>query len=215
MTAAEMVAKLRLAMGDEVEPYAVSNAMLFQWLSDAYLRIQLEYEQWEFLNRRKVIFTTTVGQAEYSLPSVKSINQNSVYRNEIGSDVRFPICFMSYDEWILEERAGLHRQGDSQYLISLPGNKYRMEPVPVEVWEVWGNVWLNPAKFYDINDSPVWHERYHSLVVWEALKVAVMERPGDKKSALMQANLVANLVPMRRAFNYEYLNAKGSASSLI
>ena len=76
-------------------------------------------------------------------------------------------------------------------------------------------MWYKPAGFSSINDTPIWDEEYHSLVVWEALKVASLEFTDNKKAARMQANLTVNLVPMRRAFNYEYLNPKGCAGPLL
>lgn len=215
MTAEEMVVKLRLAMGDEVEPYMVSTQTIFQWLSDAYLRIQIEYEQWKFFHSRGLIFQTVAGTAEYNLNNVKEIARDSVFCNRSGESTRFPLYFFEYDDWVLEQQINLQRAGNPQYFIKLPNGNYRIEPVPTEVWEVWGDVWYKPAGFYGLQDQPIWAEEYHGLVVWEALKVAMLEWPDNKKAQRMQANLTVNLPPMRRAFNYEYLESKGSAGALL
>lgn len=215
MNAGEMVAKLRIAMGDEMEPYMVSTATIFQWLSDAYLRIQVEFDQWKFFHNRGLILTTVIGTSNYTLANVKEISRNSVYTNKVGEFTRFPMYFMSYQEWVLEEQINLQQVGNPRYLIELPNGDYRVEPDPTEEWEIWGDVWYKPAGFVDLTSEPIWDEKYHSLVVWEALKVAALEFVDNPKTARMQANLAVNLVPMRRAFNYEYLETKGSARALI
>jgi len=215
MTAAEMVEKLRLAMGDEVEPYVVPTKTIFEWLSDAYLRIQIEYDQWKFFHSRGLILTTVAGKAEYELTNVKEISKDSVYCNKVGESARFPMYFMEYDNWVAEEQVNLQMQGTPRYFISLPNGNYRIEPDPTEAWQVWGDVWYKPAGFENLTDEPIWDEKYHSLVVWEALKVASLEWPDSKKVQRMQANLTVNLVPMRRAFNYEYLESKGSARAML
>lgn len=215
MNASEMVTKVRIAMGDDVEPYVVPTQTIFQWLSDAYLRIQIEFEQWKFFHSRGKILTTVAGIAEYSLYNVKEISKDSVYCNRVGQTVRFPMYFLDYDTWVLEEQINLQRAGDPRYLIKLPNNSYRIEPDPTEAWEVWGDVWYDPAGFETLQDEPIWDEKFHGLVVWEALKVAAMEWTDNKKTQRMQANLAVNLPSMRRAFNYEYLNSKGSAGPLL
>lgn len=215
MTASEMVAKLRIAMGDEVEPYMVSTQTIFEWLSDAYLRIQIEYEQWKFFHSRGLILTTIAGKAEYEVDNVKEISKDSVYCNKVGESTRFPMYFWEYDNWVAEEQVNLQMQGTPRYFISLPNGNYRIEPDPTEAWQIWGDVWYKPAGFDSLSDEPIWDEKFHSLVVWEALKVASMEWPDSKKVQRMQANIVVNLVPMRRAFNYEYLESKGSARAML
>lgn len=215
MTAAEMVVKLRLAMGDEVEPYVVSTQTIFEWLSDAYLRIQIEFDQWKFFHNRGKILTTIAGTAIYTLTNVKEISKNSVYCNRPAQTTRYPMYFMEYNDWVAEEQVNMQRAGDPMYFIALPNDTYRIEPDPTEIWEVWGDVWYKPAAFTGLTDSPIWNSKYHSLVVWEALKVAALEWPDNKKAQRMQANLLVNLVPMRRAFNFEYLDSKGSAGPLL
>jgi hypothetical protein len=215
MIASEMVAKLRIAMGDEVEPYMVSTQTIFEWLSDAYLRIQIEYDQWKFFHSRDLILTTVAGRAEYELYNVKEISKDSVYCNKVGESTRFPMYFWEYDNWVAEEQVNLQMQGTPRYFISLPNGNYRIEPDPTEVWQIWGDVWYKPAGFEFLSDEPIWDEKFHSLIVWEALKVASMEWPDSKKAQRMQANIAVNLVPMRRAFNYEYLESKGSARAML
>jgi hypothetical protein len=210
-----MVEKLRIAMGDEVEPYMVSTATIFEWLSDAYLRIQIEYDQWKFFHTRGLIFTTTAGVSEYALYDVKEISRDSVYCIKVGETTRYPMYFYDYDTWVLEEQINLQRVGDPRYLIKLPNDYYRVEPDPTEAWQIYGDVWYRPAGFSTLRDEPIWDEKYHSLVVWEALKVAALEWSDSKKLPRMQANLTANLTPMRRAFNYEYLRSKGGAEALL
>ena len=215
MNVTEMIGKLRIAMGDEVEPFVVSSQTVFEWLSDAYLRIQIEYDQWKFFHNRGRILTTKNGIAEYNLSNVREISKDSVYCNRVGESARFPLFFMMYDEWVAEEQINLQRAGDPMYFIQLPNGNYRIEPDPTEAWEIWGDIWYKSAGFESVTDEPIWDEKYHSLVVWEALKIASLEWPDNKKAQRMQANLAVNLPTMRRAFNYEYLPIKGSARALV
>lgn len=215
MNVQEMVTKLRIAMGDDIEPYAVPTSTIFQWLSDAYLRIQVEFDQWKFFHKRKMVFATVAGKAEYYLHNVKEISKESLYCKRAGENARFPMYFLDYDLWVADEQLNLQRQGDPRYFISLPNGSYRIEPVPTETWQIWGDVWYKPAGFENLTDEPIWAEEYHSLVVWEALKIAALEFVDSKKAPRMQANLTVNLPPMRRAFNYEYLNPKGCAGPLL
>ena len=215
MTALEMITKLRIAMGDDVEPYAVPSNTIFQWLSDAYLRIQIEFDQWKFLHQRGLIFTTTAGVAEYNTFNIREIKGSSVFCKKSTELARYPMCLYSYDDWVREEQVNAQSSGHPLYLILLPNGNYRVEPDPTEAWEIWGDIWYNPMGFTDLQDSPIWDETFHDLVVWEALKLAALEWPDNKKAARMQANLTINLPSMRRAFNYRYLETKGSAGPLM
>jgi hypothetical protein len=210
-----MIGKVRIAMGDEVEPYMVSTATIFEWLSDAYLRIQIEYDQWKFFHSRGLLFNTAVGVSEYCLDDVKEISKDSVYCNKEGESCRLPMYFKEYDDWVAEEQINLQQDGDPMYFIKLPNGYYRVEPEPTAVWGVYGDVWYKPAGFTGLTDTPIWDEKYHALVVWEALKVAAMEWPDNKKAQRMQANIAVNLIPMRRSFNYEYLEPKRGAGALL
>lgn len=215
MNAGEMIGKLRVAMGDDVEPYVVSSQTIYEWLSDAYLRIQLEYTQWKFFHKRGLIFTTIAGISEYTPNNVKEIKADGIYCNRVGESVRFPLYHYEYDNWVLDEQNYSIQTGNPLYFIKLPNGKYRIKPDPTEAWQVWGDIWYKPAGFYGLTDYPIWDEEYHWLVVWEALKVAALEFADSKKAQRMQANLVANLPVMRRAFNYQYLDPKGSAGALL
>jgi len=215
MTAQEMVNRLRLAMGDEVEPYTVSTAVIFQWLSDAYLRIQLESEQWKFYHNRGLLITTVNGTAEYTISQVREIYRDSIYRNKVGETTRFPMEFMEYSTWVQEQQVGIQREGDPLFIVPLPDFSYRIEPIPTAAWEIRGDIWYKPSGFSNLSSSPIWDDEYHSLVIWEALKVASLEFADSKKVARMQANLSVNLVPMRRAFNYRYLESKRGACPLL
>ena len=215
MNVSEMINKLRIAMGDDVAPYVVSSQTLFQWLSDAYLRIQLEYDQWKFFHKRGRILTTQANVAEYSLPNVREISKDSVYRNKAGESTRLPLFYMEYETWVNEQQINLQRAGDPTFFIRLPSGKYRIEPVPTVAWEIRGDIWYKAAAFETLSDEPIWDEKYHNLLVWEALKVASLEWADNSKAPRMQANLSINLPPIRRAFNYEYLPIKGGARALL
>lgn len=205
MNVEQMIRKLRVSTGDETEPYVISGAQIFSWLSDAYLRIQLESEQWKFFHVRGKLLTTTAGVAEYNLPQVKEVDKDSLYCNRVGETVRFPVFFYLYDAWVHDETINLQMGGNPRYLISLPSGAYRVEPDPIEAWELWGNAWYTPAPFELLSDEPVWDENYHMLVVWEALKVAAMEWPNEKQAVRIQANVEANFIPIKRAFCAKYL----------
>ena len=164
MNAGEMVTKLRLAMGDEVEPYVVSTQTIFEWLSDAYLRIQVEFEQWKFFHTRGLILTTAAGTAEYTLTNVKEISKDSVYCNRIGETARYPMYLMEYEEWVAEEQINLQRAGNPMYFIRQPDDVYRIEPEPTEIWQVNGDVWYRPAAFTGLTDTPIWVSEYRD---WE------------------------------------------------
>ena len=128
MNVSEMINKLRIAMGDDVASYVVSSQTLFQWLSDAYLRIQLEYDQWKFFHKRGLILTTQANVAEYSLSNVREISKYSVYCNKVGESARLPLFYMEYETWVNEQQVNLQRAGDPTFFIRLPSGKYRIEP---------------------------------------------------------------------------------------
>lgn len=215
MTVEDMVKKLRIMIGDDVEPYFVSTPVIFEWLADAYLRIQMEYEQWKFFHRRGKLFTTQPGVENYTLTGIRVVDENSLYIVRVGDTIKYPLQKQEYGVWQIQETVTAKLQGNPRFLIEAPGGEYKVSPVPTELWEVWGDCWYNPVPFELGTDEPVWDEAFHSLVVWEALKVAAMEWPDDKKAQRMQANLAVNLPTMRRAFNYKYLGAKLGARSML
>lgn len=217
MKVSEMVTKIRVMIGDDVDPFTVSTATIFEWLSDAYLRIQIEYDQWKFLHFRGLVLTTVAGTGEYLLSAgvVKEISKASLYCNRVGETTRFPLTFMEYNEWVREQQVNLQREGNPLFFVKLPNGNYLITPTPTEVWQISGDIWYKPTGFYSMNEVPLWDDEYHPLVVWEALKVAALEFVDSKKVDRIKANLAVNLIPMRRAFNYMYLDSKGGAEALI
>lgn len=215
MNVQEMVMEVRIAIGDDMSPFTISTPRIFKWLSDAYLRIQVESDRWKFFHNRGLILTTEADVAEYRVFKVKEVDKQSVYCNKVGDLTRFPLYFMEYEDWVHEQQVNIQRTGNQIYLIKLPDSKYRVVPTPTEAWEIYGDVWYKPCGFYNLDDYPIWDETYHGLVVWEALKVAGMEWPDDKKALRIQTNVNANLPIMRRAFNYTYLEDKKGACPLL
>jgi hypothetical protein len=206
---------LRFIVDDEVEPYLVSDEVIFRWFNDAYMRIQLESEQWKFLHKRGSLLVTEAGTPTYTMPAVRTLDATSLFATKAGEVARYPLTMQSYDWWLLRQQVSEDAQGPIHSIVIMPDNSWLVYPTPTEAWTIWGDMWLEPELFASDSDEPIWHENYHRLLLFEVLKVAATVWPEENSVNRINSELQANYIPLRRAFNRRYLESAQGAAPLM
>jgi len=215
VTVEELIRRVRVALNDRIEPFQVSNEQIFDWLNEAYLRVQLEHTQWRFFERRGLLFSLVADTEIYSIAQYKEMDYDATYIKRPGGTATWPISRMEYDHWQQDERVNHDWQGIPRYFVELPDEQLLFTPMPKEAWDVYGAAWLMPVQFTALTDEPVWEAPYHTVVLFEALQVAGMEWPEEKQAARIRANVKANLIPLKRAFYQRYLPSTRGARALV
>jgi hypothetical protein len=216
MNVGDMVRKIRSSLGDTAEPYQISTEEIFDWLNEAYTRIQLESTQWRFFHYRGLLISAVPDVSGYSLAAFRQVEAQGLYAKRPGMVARYPILTKSYDWWQMENQVNYVPQGFPHYLIQLPSvTSWLIQPTPTEPWEIYGDAWYAPATFGSLADEPIWDEIYHDLVRLEALKIAAAEWPNEKESLQMMARAQEGLLPMKRSFCRRYLEPVQGARAML
>jgi len=210
----EMIRRLRLAIGDEEQPYKYPTDRILLWLQGAYMDRQLASSFWSFLHLRGIFIVTEAGTEDYTLPALKDIDPDSIYYIVDGLTTRIPLAIKDYAVWVAEQASGLkHTPSSPLYLIELPNFQWKVYPEPDGVYAIFADRWLKPSEFTDLTSVPIWEVEYHEIVVLEAMKIAMALRPDSPESNVMAAQVHERLPRMIRAFNSRYLPAIGSAGA--
>jgi hypothetical protein len=216
MLVSEMIRRLRVALSDEEQPYKNSSPRLMSWLQGAYMDRQLQSNYWDFLHHRGTFILTEAGTADYVLPTVKDIDENSIYYIKDGQTARIPIYLKDYDLWAMEEASGnADAPSAPSYLVEQPDLSWKVDPIPDGIYQIYADVWYRPSEFASTAAQPLWESEYHEIVLLEAMKIAVALRPDSVESALMTQQVRERLPRMQRAFNRRYLPSIGSMDAPV
>jgi hypothetical protein len=216
MLVSEMIRRLRVALSDEEQPYKNSSARLMNMLQGAYMDRQLQSNYWDFLHHRGTFILTEAGTANYVLPTVKDIDENSIYYIKDGQTARIPIYLKDYALWAMEEASGnADAPSAPSYLVEQPDLSWKVDPIPDGIYQIYADVWYRPSEFASTAVEPLWESEYHEIVLLEAMKIAVALRPDSVESALMTQQVRERLPRMQRAFNRRYLPSIGSMDAPV
>lgn len=206
MKVSEMMTVLRERYVDSIEPESDSQPfVLFQWLNQAYLRIQRQSQYWSFLHSRGLLFSSVAGTASYDL-TYRYIDQSTTYAIKDGTINRVPLYKGDYRFWVEEERSSAVTPGQPSYLIDAPGDSWILYPTPSAVWHVYGDAWDNPDTFDNEDSEPIWDAEFHDLVWLVALSTGI-PRTMEKQfaeSAVVEAQ--SNIPSIMQEFTRRYLS---------
>ena len=215
MDVAEMLRRFRIILDDAKEPYQISTDQLYLLLQNAYMDIQTRSSQWKFLHKRGKLFKTTLTKEDYNISGVRYINPDSAYAIQDGTTQRLPLLVKEYADWVVEQTANVTSQGSPLFLVSLPDFKWKIDPLPINIWTVYADYWVVPAEFVGQSDSPIWAEEFHDLVLLEAMRMGMALKPDKRTVAMMEAQVVTRLPKLWRMFVNLYLpTTRGAGAHL-
>jgi len=215
VTVSEMLRRLRVSLNDTIEPYQISTDQLYLLLQGAYMGIQRKSTQWRFFHKRGLFFQTVAGKEDYTKAGVNYIDPNSIYIIEEGLTQRMPLFVKQYKDWVVEQTVAVTNSQTPLYLIHTPPFKWKLEPIPDKVWNIYADYWVIPAEFSGVNDEPIWIEEFHDIVLLEAMKSASALVPKTKEALLMDTQVATLLPALNRAFANRYLNTTVGAGPLL
>jgi len=141
------------------------------WVSQAWIDIQNEQPQWDFLWRR-VEFDTQATVAEYD-PSGNKVNEwdadsFTIFKKSDGegTERRLPVATMSEH---LATDIGVRANGAPEKLVVLPSMNLRLVPAPDSEYTLQCNYWRMPTELVNDTDIPALDAHYHSMIVAKAL----------------------------------------------
>jgi hypothetical protein len=215
MDLAEITRQIRVRIGDLEEPYKYSTNLLHGWINTAYLAIQLESDQWEFHHERDAFITTIDGTADYTLPLIKILDQQSLYFIPDGQTAHQTLLTKTYQTWEWEQRNVELSPGPPNWIIQTPDQQWKVDPEPNGIYVIYADRWLRPTELALAADEPLWEAEYHKVLLYEALKIAVSLRP-DEPLSRAAAQEITNFLPqLRKAFTRRYLPAIGNAGPML
>lgn len=189
---------------------------IVRWTNEVYLQIQQQMIQADFMHKRGLFITTTSGVSDYTKTSVREVNAHSVYATPSGSVGRTPVYVSSYDDWVQSERFGSETDnGSPLWLIRMPNEKWKLDPVPSGTWLVYADWWLEPAKFETADEEPVWDESYHDLLKWKVLGLFAAEFQNEGSGPILRDRIQQMLPPLESAFKRRYVPAIRPPSPLL
>lgn len=217
MDLSEITRQLRVRIGDERQPFTFSTNLIWGWINSAYLAIQLESDQWEFMHERDVFITTVAGTTDYTDATVNFLDEQSLYYVKTGTTAKVPLCVMTYFDWENQDRTGstTATQGPPQYLIQMPDQQWKVDPEPDAEYLIYADRWLRATELALGTDVPAWEAEYHKVLLYEALKIAISLRPEHPLSIAAAQEIATFLPQLKKSFTRRYLPAIGSAGPML
>lgn len=208
----EITRQIRVRIGDEEQPYQYSTNLIHGWINTAYLAIQLESDQWEFMHENGLFITTVANQADYTDATVLFLDEQSLYFTRPGSTNREPLLVKTYQQWEYEQRSSVLSPGSPEWIIQTPDQQWKLDPEPdVNDYLVYADRWLRATELTAGTDVPLWEAEYHKVLLYEALKIAINLRPDEPRSQAAAAEISNFLPALRKSFTRRYLPAIGCA----
>jgi hypothetical protein len=176
---------------------------IIQWVRDANRRILDHSEYWSFLHRRGIFATLTSGEASFIAPS--SVDRCSLFAVKQGSTVRIPIYLMPYKWWVQQERSMAAVSGQPLHIFQTINDGWMAWPTPNAAYTISGDWWELGEDLVDPTDEPIWDERFHPLLKWEAVRMFALENADAEGMPQLMPRVDAALPEMWRRFTKKYL----------
>jgi hypothetical protein len=187
-----------------------------RWVNELYLQTQQLMIEGRFMHKRGVFITTTANVDTYQKPNVRDVHIQSFYTIKSGQTSRIPITVLDYEEWVQMERRYHLPASNPLWLLRKPDFSWIVWPTPSDVWTIYGEWWLNPSKFDEADDEPVWDEEYHDILKWQALRLYAAEfsTANDGAELPLLKRVQQMLPPLESAFRRRYMPRVVPASAL-
>jgi hypothetical protein len=188
---------------------------IVRWVNDVNLQIQQECIQADFMSKRGLFLTTVSGTQEYTKSSVREIDIHSIYAVLDGTTARLPVFVRSYDSWVEEERAYSDSGGAPQWLVRTPEKKWLVDPTPSAIYDIYATWWMEPGRFTQSDDEPIWHENFHDVIKWRVLRLFAAEFSSEGAQKRLNERVQLIGIPLEHAFKRYYVPSIVGASALM
>jgi hypothetical protein len=178
----QLVKRLRQEVGASGSDSTVDNAAgewkrLVDWVSTAWVDIQEDEAEWDFM-RGSFSFSTIPGQQDYA-PDGAPLNltdfrrwMNNTFRiQQTGPGDEMFLTQMPFDLFRDVYKFGSYRDVEAvPYAISVHPNKsLLLGPKPLGVYTILGEYYKVPQVLELDSDTPNFPERYHMMIVYRAM----------------------------------------------
>lgn len=165
-----------------IQPASVINQVgdakrLVDWIATAWLDIQNERPDWNFL-RQPVQFTTTANKSTYTAADAGLLSFGNYKRDSfrcylasagVGSELD-----LNYQPWDLFRRT--HLFGSLRLVVTRPydftidpDKNFILGPIPDAAYVVNGEAYARPTLLANDADIPALPPQFHMMIVWRAL----------------------------------------------
>jgi hypothetical protein len=143
------------------------------WVKRAYRDVQQWSRFFTFHLREGTLFTTVIGQSDYTNAGVRKLLPGSLFA--LDGNAKWEMDEMAYSEWLLTYRTMQLANGVPQFVVPMQSGQFRVVPTPDRVLDVKGT-WYTPIDELSADgDEPIWDEEDHEIVVWQALSYYISE----------------------------------------
>lgn len=180
---------------------------IVSWVAQAYHDVQRWSFNFGFHYREGLLFTATTGTAEYTDSTIRRVYRDSVYANRAAAPAgKWPLIYLTEEQW--RDLFKTTNLSDSLpvYFVERESGRYRVEPPPSEDCEIRGAWQTRLDSLVNDEDTPIFHEDHHMVIVYQALRYYVTEYDTAEELAL---RIRTTLPRLKAAFMMEYEPALG------
>jgi hypothetical protein len=147
--------------------------LLVNWINDAWIRIQSRRKDWYFM-WNIFSFQTAANIQDYTaidagLTDLAYWERNSLrLYQDSKADERW-LSYLPYQQWRSCYGRGEITSNTPNVFTILPNNSLRLTPTPDDSYTVSGDYAKVPSKLIANEDTPALPQRFHDLIVYEAL----------------------------------------------
>jgi len=170
-----------LSVFTTVEAASGRGGKIVGWVSDAWVNIQNEHDDWMWM-QREFGHALTIGEMRYSAASLgvdrlgKWITSGdcewpfTIYEPTSQADEN-PLRFIPYETWRARYARGAHDAGRPIEFSVSPQMEIVVGPKPDRAYVVSGEYVASPQVLAADTDIPEMPAQYHNVIVWEAIKL--------------------------------------------
>lgn len=175
-----------------------------RWVRQAYEDIQGWSRYFAFHHQSGVLFETTAdGTKDYSVTNVRKIWRDSLHaRVKANPTDDWDLIFLSYQQWRDMFITVQLNDGRPIYFTELPNGSFRIEPGADAVYEILADYTVRKDRFEQDEDVPLFHEDYHDLIVFQALRYYSNEYEVPEE---VEADIRIAFPSLKSQFLLEYL----------
>lgn len=162
-------------------------AAIARWTAQAAADIDNENPRgWRWMRTRGFTATLTVGDMDYSvtgspapalgLTTFAEFDPRSLYTQKSDGTQKKALTLIDHDKWMERYRFNDFNDGQPAIATMADADTLLVNAKPDIAYQLKGDFWKKPSALAINADLPNMPERWHMLIVWEAVKMAAQDR---------------------------------------
>ena len=203
MTYLELCQRVRQESGiSGVGPTTVAGqqgqlSKIVEWVKAAWLEIQNEREDWQFM-WGTLTFDTVANQDAFTVDTtdIKYFDWVRIYEKSLGKTDENELPEITYRQMREDSKIGVEETDRPISFSIRPDKAIVLAPTPVEIYTITADYYQLPQVLTDNADIPTLPVAYHDIIVYKALMMFAAHFEANMQyqhAAAQYARLMANL----------------------